>query len=255
MFFILSKVLLFIIKPLIWIIVLFLWGMLTKKAKRKKRLLWSAFAALLFFSHTVIAVEWVRLWEIHGTSWQRTDNYDCGVLLGGMSHWNGDLQRLDLLDQGDRIWQTLNLYHKGKIKRILISGDDGSLVDKGLNEAEQMKEILVEWGIPAAHVWVEARSRNTHENARETATLLKRSHPEVQKVLLITSGFHMRRAVACFQKEGMQVTPFSTDLMTGAKRKYYWQQFLWPDASNFEKWEIILKEMIGYVVYDAVGYI
>lgn len=65
----------------------------------------------------------------------------------------------------------------------------------------------------------------------------------------------MRRALGCFEKQGMKCTPYSTDLYTNRTGNYQWDQYLIPNGDNFYTWQNLLKEMVGYMVYDVVGYI
>jgi hypothetical protein len=65
----------------------------------------------------------------------------------------------------------------------------------------------------------------------------------------------MRRASACFAHVGMKFDTFSTDLYSSEKGVYYWDQYLIPDSSNFQEWNGLLKEMIGYIAYWMADYI
>jgi uncharacterized SAM-binding protein YcdF (DUF218 family) len=77
----------------------------------------------------------------------------------------------------------------------------------GVPEGVLMRDALAEeFGVPVR--WVEARSRNTHENAQASAALLKRDG--VSRVVLVSHGFDMRRARAEFEAAGMEVIPAPT---------------------------------------------
>src|SRR5438445_612132 len=67
MFFILSKILAFIITPLVWIIVLLFFSVFSKDQTRKKKYIYWALGVTLFFSNSFIFDESIRLWEIHAT--------------------------------------------------------------------------------------------------------------------------------------------------------------------------------------------
>jgi uncharacterized SAM-binding protein YcdF (DUF218 family) len=172
-----------------------------------------------------------------------------------MFEYNNDLETLSVRRGTDRLWQALNLYHEKKISKILITGDHGYVTDRGLHEAQQVKEVLVNWGIPEKDIITEEKSRNTHENAVETQQLLSRKFPHYTSFLLITSGRHMRRASACFEQVGMKFDTYSTDLYSSEKSTYYWDQYIIPDSSNFQEWNGLLKEMIGYIAYWMADYI
>ena len=255
MFFILSKALLIFTTPYTWFIMSVFGAFFLKKDKWKKWSKYSAVFVFFFFSNTVILSEFMRMWEIHGTRFENTKNYDVGIVLGGMSDYNNDLDVLSITGHGDRIWQAITLYKKHKIKKILISGDSGYVYDRGLHEAKQLKKVLVEWGIPSNDIITEDKSKNTHENALESKKVLDRSYPHFSKFLLITSGSHMRRSLACFDKVGLKCDSFSTDLITGQNRSYFWDQYIIPNQDAMGQWNKLIKEWIGYFVYDMIGYI
>ncbi|TNE97051.1 MAG: YdcF family protein [Bacteroidetes bacterium] len=254
MFFILSKALLFLISPFFWIVVGTIVLFRSKSMKRRRRLSIALVVSFIFFSNTAIFLEFMRIWEVPGIKIEKTEPHEVGVILGGMFEYDSQLDRLSIRRGGDRLFQAFSLYKQGKIKQFLISGDNGFVSSRSLHEAKQTKEVLMKWGVPDSVITTEERSKNTHENAKNTAEILKNKNL-TKNVLLITSGIHMRRAKACFDKEGIQTTPFSTDLYTGKKRGYHWDQLFVPNPYNFILWNELLKEIVGYVTYDVVGYI
>lgn len=255
MFFILSKILGFLAQPFYWIIILFVIAWFTKRARLK---IWSfrlGVAFFFFFTNTVIFCEFTRIWEPDGKRIDDLPDYDVAVVLGGMAEYDNNLERLSLRRGADRLWQTLHLYRLGKVKKILISGANGDLVDKGLNEAVQFKSVLLDHGIPAGDILLDSVSRNTHENAVESIKILN-SHPELNSVLLVTSALHMTRSKACFEKSGLKnFDTFTTDHYTGSKRNYQFDQWLIPNVSVLSDWAKLNHEIIGYITYWMMGYL
>lgn len=255
MFFILSKIFIYFLYPFTWFILCLAGFFFFKNPKWKRRFKIASICIFLLFSNTVIFLKFMQHQEVHGTKIADVKNYDVGIVLGGMFEYNNDLKALSARAHADRIWQAITLYKKGKIKKILIAGGSGFLTDQGLKEAQQLKEVLILWGIPETDLITEEKSRNTHENALETKKILDHSYPHLEKKLLITSGFHMKRAKACFDKVGLKCDPFSTDLLTGPTSNFAWDQYLIPDMSTLFGWNRLIKEWIGYMTYDVVGYI
>jgi uncharacterized SAM-binding protein YcdF (DUF218 family) len=255
MFFILSKALYFFINPFSWILISLFIYLFVKREKWKKGAKITLIFCLLFFSNTFIFLEFERLWDVHGTPMSKVKKYEVGIVLSGMFDYNNDLKTLSARRGTDRIWQAITLYKKGKIKKILLTGGSGFISDRGLDEANQLKDVLLQWGIPEKDIIVESKSKNTYENAVESKKVLVRSYPHIKKCLLITSGQHMRRARAIFKKQGIKCDTYSTDLFTGPKRRFYWDQFIVPDAETLFNWNSLIKEWIGYVVYDVKGYL
>ncbi len=255
MFFYLSKLLSFLINPFIWVLILLGISLFTKRQCLKRKSVISSIFLLLLFSNTVIFLEFTRLWEENGTKIESVEHYNVGVVLGGIAEYNNDLGRLSIRRGGDRIWQAIHLYHIGKIDKILISGDSGYMVDKGLNEAIQLKAVLVQEKIPVEDILVETVSKNTYQNALETKKVLEGT-PENESVLLITSALHMKRSKACFKKIGFKnFGTFTTDHYTGNSRGYYFDQYVIPNVSVFVDWNRLIHEWVGYATYWVMGYI
>lgn len=256
MFFILSKALLFLLSPFFWILLgVLVYFFRKKEDKWKKRIKWTVIGLFFFFSNSVLFSEFCRMWEVPGSRTEQVGEYEVGIVLGGMFEYDGDLNRLSIRRQGDRFVQAVTLYKTGKIKKILISGDSGFVTDRGLHEAKQIKSLLLKWGIPEEDIITEGKSRNTHENAKFTVELLKQEGFSGRNCLLITSGIHMKRALGCFEREGLTCVPFSTDLYTNRTRNYYWDQYIIPNTDNLRLWAKLFKEIVGYVTYDVRGYI
>lgn len=255
MFFILSKVLLFLISPFFWLVLCLAVALFHSNVKYKNRARIASIILFLFFSNTFIFNEFCRKWEIHGTAIESVGNYEVGIVLSGMAEYNNDINTLSIKRTADRIWQAISLYKAGKIKKLLITGKSGYISDRGLDEANQFKDVLVGWGIPSNDIITETISKNTHENALETKKVLNTSYPHVDTCLLITSATHMRRSLGCFTKQEIKCIPFSTNLHTGPKRSFYWDQVLIPNVDNFSEWNQLIKEWFGYVTYKIVGYL
>lgn len=253
MFFLLSKLLYIFISPFAWLLIALYFAFFSKKEIRRKRGKIAAISIIIFFSNTFIYKEVCRQWEIFGTPVNKVRHADVAIVLGGMSEFNTDLNTLSIRRGGDRIWQAITLYKRGKVEKLLISGDHGYVIDRGLHEARQMQDVLVQWGIPKEDILVEVKSKNTYENAVETKKVLKKEFPEAKKFILVTSGRHMRRARACFEKAGLHCTTYSTDLYTGPKRFYTFTDFFVPDLSVMEDWHGLIKEIVGFITYRITG--
>jgi len=255
MFFIFSKLLLFLTQPFTWLVLLFIVGVVWHKKSFSRKVLILCLTLFLFFSNKVIFLEYARQWEIRGKKISDLAKYDCAIVLTGMATYNNDLDRLSLEENGDRIWQAVDLYHKGRVKKILITGDSGFIFERGLHEALQLGKVIQGWNIPKEDIIIECASQNTYENAKFTAKLLQDSFPEMQGLLLVTSALHMKRALASFSKQNIKCTSFSTNNKTGPKRGYYFEQFLLPDVRTLFYWESLTKEWVGYLMYWFQGYL
>ncbi len=255
MFFALSKLLAFLLKPLNWAIAAGLLAVFSRKASRQKRAARWSIGLLLFFSNPLI-VNWV-IEKIERDLRPQTalaQPFDVGILLGGTLSPSVDppLGIQQFGQRANRMTETVALFHSGKIRRILLSGGDGRLFGQREPEAKVLREYLLRAGVPDSCIWVEARSRNTHENAVFSKNLLdEKARPEAS-LLLITSAMHLRRAVGCFQKIGLDVQGYPADFQ--GEPSSWDTHWLLPSADALDKWESIFKEWIGGCVYRLKGF-
>ena len=252
MFFALSKLLGFLITPLVWIIVLLFYSLLSKYPNRKKKCLRWALGLTLLFSNSFLFDECSRLWEIPATRFENLKSYDAGILLGGMSVYDEGLDRAQFFRGVDRLIQTVELYKRGRIKKIIFTGGSGRLLHPEMKEGNYIKRYLLYMGIPESDFIIESESQNTRENALFTKVLMDKENIKGNFVL-ITSAFHMRRSLACFNKVGIAVDTYSTDRYAGP-RKYEFDHLFIPNVSIMEAWETLIHEFVGFVTYKIAGY-
>jgi uncharacterized SAM-binding protein YcdF (DUF218 family) len=239
--------------PLTWILAFLLYAIFTKNVKSRKKSLVIATTLLLFFTNPFIVNEAWLLWEVPPTPYSKVQHYDAAIILTGISNTDKSPKDRIYTDKGaDRVLQPMRLYKAGYVKKIIISGGSGSLTNKESSEAADLKTILVCSGVPGNDVLLEERSRNTHENAVFTKSILQQ-HPEYKKLLLVTSAFHLRRAAACFKKEGIKADAFSVDFYT-SDRSFFPIDLIVPQEYSLYLWQKLFHEVLGYIVYDLVGY-
>ena len=254
MFFILSKILHFIISPLIWVFVLLLWSLLTKLPKRKKKLLIIACSLLYFFANPFINDEAFRWYEERNPTYDEiSETYEVVIVLGGFTSFDEQNGLEGFHASTDRFLHGLKLYKTGKAKKIMLVGGSGSIANSEEKEGVIMARFLADIGVPVEYIIIEKESKNTRENAINTAKILNEDFPD-GKYLLVTSGYHMPRAKRCFQKVGIAVTPFSVDHVAG-KRKFIFDHLFLPDTYTITKWETLFHEWVGFVTYKVLGYV
>lgn len=256
MFFILSKVFYFALQPISWIVSLLLWAILTKKMTRKWQLLRGVFFLTLFLTNPFIAYRVFHAWEYPHTPIENMrDTFHVGIVLGGYSNFSTycDDERLNFDMASNRLLDAVVLYKKGIIKKILISGGDGDMMRKARPEAAASKPFLLQLDIPEQDILVENESKNTHENALYCKKYLD-TMPQKGRILLITSAFHLRRAVGCFQKQNIDFQPFASHFIA---KRFAWNGSRWliPQADLLNEWEIFIKEWLGYIAYKMKGYL
>ena len=198
MFFFLSKTLNYFVQPLVIITALFLASALLRAGKWKRRTFITGLCLLLFFSNDFIANEAMRAWEPAATPYESMVNtYDWGIVLTGVTISDREPRDRVYFSKGaERVTHAVQLYKLGKIRRILVTGGSGRLLDIGEREAEDFKAAMIMMGVPAHDIIVESNSRNTRESALEVARILARLNQDPSGCLLITSAFHIPRSKA-----------------------------------------------------------
>jgi Uncharacterized conserved protein len=244
--------LLFILTPIFWVFILLFIAIIAHNPQRRKRYLIISIVVLYLFSNEFIFNRIAHKWEVAPVKYETLGNYNYAIVLGGFSTFDTTCLKLKLNEDGDRIWQALQLYHQKKVKKLFISGGSGQLMHQNETEADKVKTFLRSLNIPDSAIIMEAKSRNTHENAVNTSKWLKQHAPYTSSVL-VTSAYHMRRAAGCFKKENITFIPYSTRTLS-EPQKYDIDLLLLPQSNILHKWDLLLKEWVGYIAYKCAQY-
>ncbi len=144
----------------------------------------------------------------------------------------------DLADGADRGWYAARLYHRGLARRIIVSG--GSLLarnsDPATTEAEAMRRFLVDLGVPSDAIVSEGKSMNTLENIRNVREMVGEA-----RVALVTSGYHMPRALKLARQGNLNVGAFPTDWRLPAGARPSWENWV-PSIAAMAWSSISLRE-------------
>lgn len=173
--------------------------------------------------------------------------YDTIVVLGG-----GILPAIpparpepDLTDPADRMWEAARLYHRGVAPRIVVSGG-GFMALPGrpeTTEAEAMRRFLIALGVPDAAIVSEGASLNTIDNMRNIRAMVKD-----QRVALVTSAYHMPRALSLAANEKLNVAAFPTDFRAVPSTRPPWDNWV-PSADGLATSCLALREILA-IAFD-----
>ncbi|WP_026210834.1 YdcF family protein [Flexithrix dorotheae] len=256
MFFLLSKTVYAVAMPITWVFTLFIWAWLTKKSQRKNILIGVGTLFLYLSCNNFLINNLMHGWEIPATPFDEVKNtYKVGIVLGGVTEGFRDPKDRVYTHKGaDRVLHAAQLYHLGKIENIIVTGAFQKLTGEKASEAENMKTLLLQNGIPDSVIIKEENSINTRENALECAKILNEQFPN-EKYMLITSAFHIRRSEGCFNKAGINVDTFSTDFYSPDKNApSNPMDYFFPSAEAFSRTHRLAREILGYIVYKVIGY-
>lgn len=250
MFYLLSKLAGPLLQPFTWLllgIVLAVW----KCRGRLRHLFAGVLLILLVLSTPWFCDSAYRAWEICDPPKEiKANDFDAIVVLGGGLVFSTDIAGKDLhMGNTDRLYQGIRLWHAGAAPRILITGGGDPLP-----EAALVRRVLLSLKIPDSAILIEPSSRTTWQNANMTAALVDK-RPELfprKRLLLVTSALHIRRAMWCFERCGLSVTPYPCDVHGSAVPPSEWlNRILWnlPSAGVFCGWDSLIHEWIGMLSY------
>jgi len=240
---------------MVWIVAMLLFSLFLKNEKRAKKLRVAAVLMLLICSNSFLVDECFRKWEPVTPDHDLMDTkYEGAIVLGGIGEVDLRLKKISFGWGGDRLFQTLALYHKGRIKKIIFTGGSGSIEFPDKKEGLYVKKYLKSIHVPDSTTIIESESKNTYENAVFTKKLLDSLNLK-GNFLLVTSAYHMPRALAVFKKAGYQnLTPYITNKASGIRRFSFDHLFI-PSAGALFSLEALIHEWVGYLIYRLKGYV
>lgn len=253
-FLLLSKVLDLFVAPLTWALLLGLLALLWQERKPgRARLLHSlALLELLVFSLEPVSMRLFARLEAGSTDTFHPDPpYDAVVVLGGMIDPESMRRsgQLELTEAVDRISRAAILLRTGQARMVLVSGGLVFPQPGDPSEAAVLGGWLRDQGIAPERILLEEASRNTRENALESARIIA-AHGW-KRVLLVTSAWHAPRALGCFRAAGVAPDLLRVDHRSGRGAGFTWL----PRASSLSASTDALREMFGGVVYRVMGYV
>lgn len=179
--------------------------------------------------------------------------YELAIVLGGYGEFNERAQRMELYAGADRLTEGMALYEQGAVNRLMISSGVHEDDHPEWKESIITEVFLERCGIDTEDLILESDSWNTYQNAVGCKELID-SLGIGEKVLLITSAYHMPRASACFRKAGIDHQVYPVDYMTDLEPMGILDATT-PTVRLMSDWSFLLKEWMGLLVYWMKGYL
>ena len=151
---------------------------------------------------------------------------------------------------GERVTEAVILAKRFPQARIVYTSGTNSMAAGNSTEALQARKFMSQMGIAAERVTIEDKARNTDENARYTAAIV--DPKPSQTWLVVTSAFHMPRAMGVFEKVGFNAVAYPVSFYTRGR----WGPDLrlsFKSGRNLRVFETALHEWIGLAAYWASG--
>ncbi len=181
----------------------------------------------------------------------RPGSYQGIIFLGGFE--DGELstarRSLALIDAAERLTETLRLARRLPATKVVFTGGSAAMQGPGNTARQEVGRYLKDVGLAADRVVLEDQSRNTWENALYTRRLLRPAQSD--RFLLVTSAWHMPRAVGAFQAAGLRVTAYPVDYRTRGPADLTQPFSFLPNG--LRRMDKAVKEWIGLLAYWLTG--
>ncbi len=255
MIFLASKLLAFLVQPLSWVAMLL---MISTAFVRSRPVVArrSGFLALAL----LIVIGWEPLPDLllrqleaqypPVSAATALDEYAGVIVLGGAlesAHTWVVAGQSSLNDAAERMTQVLPLLQRHAHLRVLFTGGDGELFAGELSESERARRFFEQQLVTPERIRYEAASRTTYENAVMSYQIA--GVDTQRRWLLLTSAWHMPRAMSAFQRAGWQVTAYPVDYRGGVHTP--WSHYSMDQGAK--KWRIVLRETLGLLLYRLLG--
>jgi uncharacterized SAM-binding protein YcdF (DUF218 family) len=255
MFFILSKVLGFFALPSNLLITIGLIGLVLLLTPFRRLASWlvvTSLVLLALFGLSPLGNVLMLPLEDRFPAWDASRGPPDGVIvLGGIIAEDVSAARgaTALNESAERVTVAAELARRYPNLRIIFSGGTNALIFDNEAEAGFAVRQLEDLGVARERITAEEQSRNTVENA-VFSRLIANPQPG-ERWLLLTSAFHMPRAVAVFRAVGFSVEPYPVDWRTTGPadlvRPY-------PSVSEgLRRTDVAVREWVGLLLYRLTG--
>jgi len=173
------------------------------------------------------------------------------IILGGFEDGLVSAARgaLAVNESAERLTQGLRLALKHPEAKVVFTSGVGGLWPGGIDATQPIAAFFNDAGVPMGRLVLEGKARNTQENAAFTAEMLGPDRGE--RWVLITSAYHMPRAVGIFRKSGFDLIPYPVDYRTRGTQDIGRLFESIPDG--LKRTDLAAKEWAGLIAYRLMG--
>ena len=239
----LHKILPTFVLPIMLVIIVILIGLI----KNKKKLIYIAIGVLYIISTPIFSNNFFKV--VEGSEYRKPisaiDSADAIVVLSGMLEIN-EVGNSTYVEWGDpdRFFGGIALFKAGKSQKLVFTGGKMPWDKAKKTEGEILKEYAISNGIPSDKILVTKDVENTADEAVAVKELISPNN----KIILVTSAFHMYRATRLFEKQGFEVITYKIDYKIAGNSTITILDFL-PSAVSLELTETGIREIFGRLFY------
>jgi SanA protein len=140
---------------------------------------------------------------------------DVALVLGTSSSRNGKEENLFFTY---RMKAAADLYHSGKVKHFILSGDNSN---KKYNEPQDMKNKLIALGVPQSAITLDFGGRRTLDSVVRCKKIFQQS-----KIIIVSQAFHNYRALFIAKYSGIDAIGFNAKYPSESSSKIILREIL-----------------------------
>jgi uncharacterized SAM-binding protein YcdF (DUF218 family) len=152
----------------------------------------------------------------------------------------------------NRFFGGIELFQAGKAPLLVFTGAPADGPPGAPSQGETMVAYAKALGVPSDRVVTTGLVRNTEDEAREAALLLRGRPGSPTRILLVTSAYHMPRAQRLFEHAGLAVAPFPVDFKRPAGGGSRGFLGILPSAAALSDTHLMLRELYGRLFYRVM---
>ncbi len=154
--------------------------------------------------------------------------------------------KYELSEASDRLFAGISLLKANKAPHLILT--KGYLPwSIGKPEGEYLRDLAIDFGVPENKILLTEIVQNTDQEAKAVKTLLSM---DSKKVILVTSAFHMPRAIKVFEAAGLVVIPFAVDFRSKMGGSKITPMDFIPSAGSLQRTSFFVREMLGRLYYE-----
>ncbi len=182
----------------------------------------------------------VGLLERKVPNYDEVQPLDVLFVLGGGTQVDAQ-DRPHLSEAGDRLMEAARLWHRGRVKLLVASGMAGDRL-KPRNLAQESRALWMDLGVPeAAILEIEAPCWITRDEIQAYTRL--KAHRGWARVGLLSSAWHLPRAMALAKRAGLEALPVPSDFRGRVPRFQLWNVV--PSAGGLQRTQLAAWEVLG----------
>ncbi len=159
-----------------------------------------------------------------------------------------EFDQINLNGSIERLTESIQLHRRYPKAKVIFSGGSGSLNNPNLTHAQVAKNFFIQQQVDVNKIFFESKSRNTFENIFYSKIIA--NPKQVENWILVTTAFHMTRALNVAEKLDWEFIPYAVDYQIPKK-------FSWKPSFNFIHNVVAMQsashEWIGLISYYLMG--